>query len=121
MQKILIVDDDPNIRQVLTEIITVYGYQAISAESAKEAIALLAKEKINLIMLDIQMPDISGDQFLDFIRKKGFKTPVVVVSAHIDKEMARQLGAAGANGMIIKPFEVDRVIDVMNQALGIAM
>ena len=69
-------------------------------------------------MLDLQMPDISGDQFLDFIRKRGVKGPVVVVSAHVDKEVAQQLGKSGISGIVTKPFEVERVIDVMNRALG---
>ncbi len=119
MPLIMIVDDDSAVRQVLHEIVTVYGYQAIQAESATEAITQLTKEKVDLILLDLHMPDISGDQFLEFIRKKGFNTAVVVVSAHVDKEAARELGKLGIKGIITKPFEVERVIDVMNQALGI--
>ncbi len=119
MPLVLIVDDDFAIRDVLREIVTLYGYKATTADSAKEAMTILTKEKIDLIFLDMQMPDITGDQFLDFIRKKGFQTPVVVVSAHVDKEVARRLGAVGINGIITKPFLVERVIDVMNRALGI--
>ena len=119
MPHILIVDDDQSIRQLLSEIVSVYGYQATVAESAKEAISLMAKQKMDLVFLDLQMPDISGDQFLDFIRKRGFKTPVAVVSAHVDPDMARQLGRSGISGIVSKPFEVERVIDVMNDAMGI--
>ena len=119
MPHVLIVDDEPAIRQVLNEIVTIYGYQATMAESAKDAISVMAKQKVDLVLLDLQMPDITGDQFLDFIRKRGFKTPVVVVSAHVDKEMARQLGKVGISGIVYKPFEVERVIDVMNEAMGI--
>ncbi|MDP6039029.1 MAG: response regulator [Candidatus Latescibacteria bacterium] len=118
MPRVLIVDDDPSIRQVLHEIVTIYGYDCETAESAKEGISLLAQKRIDLVMLDLQMPDITGEQFLDFIRKKGIRTPVVVVSAHVDKDIAKKLGEIGINGIITKPFEVDRVIDVMNRALG---
>ena len=120
MPRILIVDDDMSIRQVLKEIVTVYGYTALMSDSARDAISMLAKEKVDLVLLDLRMPEISGEEFLDFIRKKGFKTPVVVVSAHVDKEMARSLGKMGISGIISKPFEVERVIDVMNRALGIS-
>ena len=118
MPRVLIVDDDQSIRQVLHEIVTVYGYECETAQSAKEAISMLTQKPIHLVMLDLQMPDISGDQFLSFIRKKGIRTPVVVVSAHVDKDMARQLGKAGISGIVTKPFEVERVIDVMDRALG---
>ncbi|MBT4140000.1 MAG: response regulator [Candidatus Latescibacteria bacterium] len=119
MPCVLIVDDELSIRQVLQEIVTVYGYEAQTAQSAKEALGILPKKKIDLIMLDLSMPDITGEKFLDFIRKQGFKTPVVVVSAHVDKEMAQTLGKMGISGIVTKPFEVERVIDVMNNALGI--
>lgn len=120
MPRILIVDDELSIRQVLEEIVTVYGYEAETAQSAKEALGILPNKKIDLVMLDLSMPDITGEKFLDFIRKQGFKTPVVVVSAHVDKGMAQQLGKIGISGIVTKPFEVERVIDVMNKALGIA-
>ena len=120
MPRILIVDDELSIRQVLQEIVTVYGYEAETAQSAKEALGILPKKKIDLVMLDLNMPDITGEKFLDFIRKQGFKTPVVVVSAHIDKGMAQYLGKVGISGIVTKPFEVERVIDVMNKALGVA-
>ncbi len=119
MPHILIVDDDQSIRQLLSEIVSIYGYRATAVESAKEAISLMTKQKMDLVLLDLQMPDISGDQFLSFIRKRGFKTPVVVVSAHADPDMARQLGKIGISGIVSKPFEVERVIDVMNDAMGI--
>ena len=117
MKRILIVDDDSSIRDVLSEIVTTYGYEAFLAQSAKEAVSTLTKGRIDAIFLDISMPDIRGDQLLDFLRKKGFKTPVVVISAHIDEEVERQLKAAGVEGILEKPFEVGDVIDEMEKAL----
>lgn len=120
MPRVLIVDDELSIRQILEEIVTLYGYEAITADSAKKALGILPNTRIDLVMLDLNMPNIAGEKFLDFIRKQGFKTPVVVVSAHVDKEIAQQLGRIGISGIVTKPFEVDRVIDVMNKALGIS-
>ena len=120
MQRVLIVDDDLSVRETLEEIVTLYGYEAVTAESAKEALGILPRKRIDLVLLDLRMPDITGEKFLDFIRKQGFKTPVVVVSAHVDKGMAQYLGKIGISGIVTKPFEVGRVIDVMNKALGIS-
>jgi CheY-like chemotaxis protein len=116
--QVLIVDDDPDVSDVLREIVDTYGYQAFVTNSAKEAAAILAKEKIRLILLDLAMPGITGDQFLEFIRKQGFQVPVVVVSAHVDEEREKSLRAAGISGIVKKPFEVGQVIDEMEKALG---
>ncbi len=117
MKRILIVDDDPSVRDVLGEIVTTYGYEALASESAKDAVATLAKGGIHLIFLDIAMPEVTGDRLLDFLRKKGFKTPVVVVSAHIEDEVREHMTEIGVSGMIEKPFEVADVIDEMERAL----
>ena len=115
--KVLIVDDDPAVSDVLSEIVTTYGYQAILASSAKEGVSLLAKGGIHLILLDLSMPEITGDQFLEFIRKRGMRVPVVVVSAHVDAEKVAALRASGISSVVVKPFEVSDVIDAMEQAL----
>ena len=117
MKRILIVDDDPSVRDVLGEIVTTFGYEALMAESAKEAVATLTKGGIHLIFLDIAMPEVTGDRLLDFLRKKGFKTPVVVVSAHVEDAVREHLTEIGVSGIIQKPFEVSDVIDEMERAL----
>ena len=117
MKHILIVDDDAAVRDVLTEIVSTFGYTPHPADSAKEAVATLMKGKIDLIFLDISMPEITGDQFLGFIRKKGIQTPVVVVSAHIDEQVEARMREAGISSVIEKPFEVADVIDLMEEAM----
>ncbi len=63
------------------------------------------------------MSKITGDQLLDFIRKKGFTTPVVFISAHIDEEAEARMRAAGISGVLEKPFEVSDAIDLMEAAM----
>jgi len=70
-----------------------------------------------VIFLDISMPEITGDQLLDFIRKKGVRTPVVVVSGHVEEEVEKRMRTAGISGILEKPFEVADVIDLMEAAL----
>ena len=117
MKHILIIDDDPSVRDVLAEIVATFGYEAHQVDSAKDAVSTLSTRKIDLIFLDISMPEITGDQLLGFIRKKGFQTPVVVISAHIDEEVERRMRESGISGMLEKPFEVADVIDQMEAAL----
>jgi len=117
MKHILIIDDDPAVRDVLNEIVATFGYDPHPVDSAKEAVSRLTKGRIDLIFLDISMPEITGDQLLEFIRKKGFQTPVVVISAHVDEAVEARLRAAGVSGILEKPFEVSDVIDLMEEAL----
>ena len=117
MTNILIVDDDPAVSEVLAEIVDTYGYKAILASSAKEAASVLVKGGIDLILLDLSMPEITGDQFLGFIRKRGFRVPVVVVSARVEPDKEAELRASGISGVVRKPFEVAEVIDEMERAL----
>ncbi|HAA75181.1 TPA: hypothetical protein DCE37_08690 [Candidatus Latescibacteria bacterium] len=113
MKRILIIGDDPSVLDVLQEILSTFGYSAHTVDSAKEAVSALSTERVDLIFQDISMPEITGGQLLDFIRKKGFQTPVVVISAHIEEEVEKRMRAAGVGGMIEKPFEVAEVLDVM--------
>ena len=117
MRRILIVDDEPAVVELLEEIITTYGDTALAASSAKEAVTLLTKERVHLILLDLSMPEITGEQFLDFIQKKGANVPVVVASANVDEEREKSLKEAGVKGIIRKPFEVGQVIDEIERAL----
>jgi CheY-like chemotaxis protein len=117
MKHIMIIDDDPAVRDVLREIVSTFGYTPHPVDSAKDAVAMLTKGRIDLIFLDISMPEITGDQLLEFIRKKGFQTPVVVVSAHVDEEVEKRMRASGISGIIQKPFEVAEVIDQMEEAM----
>lgn len=117
MKHILIIDDDAAVRDVLVEIVSTFGYQPHPVDSAKEAVSTLTKGKVDLIFLDISMPEITGDQLLEFIRKKGITIPVVVISAHIDEEVEKRMRASGVSGMLEKPFEVADVIDLMEAAM----
>ena len=117
MKHIMIIDDDAAIRDVLREIVSTFGYEPHPVDSAKEAVSMLTRGRIDLIFLDILMPEITGDQLLEFIRKKGVQAPVVVVSAHVEEEVEKRMRAAGISSILEKPFEVADVIDHMEEAL----
>ena len=78
---------------------------------------MLSRRKIDCNFLDISIPEIARDQLLDFILKKGFQTPVVVISAHVDEDVEKRMRAARINGILTKPFEVADVIDQMEEAM----
>lgn len=100
MKQILIVDDDLPIGNMLEEVLTKEGYRTRRAYSGSEALLVLAKEKPDLILLDLMLPGLSGEEVLKQI--KGI--PVIVLSAKLDMEHKAELLYDGAVDYVTKPF-----------------
>lgn len=100
MKQILIVDDDLPIGNMLEEVLTKERYRTRRAYSGSEALLVLAKEKPDLILLDLMLPGLSGEEVLKQI--KGI--PVIVLSAKLDMEHKAELLYAGAVDYVTKPF-----------------
>lgn len=100
MKKILIIDDDMHIGNMIAEMLTIEGYRILRAYSGTEALLVLAKERPDLILLDLMLPGLKGEEVLKEI--KGI--PVIVVSARIDIDTKVDLLLSGAADYITKPF-----------------
>ena len=114
--KILLVEDEENIRNLVTTMLEAAGYQAIIAESCQEAKILYGCYMPDLILLDLGLPDEDGMHLLEFIRKDSL-TPVIVLSARtneIDKIEALDLGA---NDYITKPYSAGELLARVRAAL----
>ena len=118
MKQILIVDDDHLVCKVLEEIVTMSGYKALVAHSAYAASKVISQEHVDLILLDLVMPGIRGTDFLRGIRRRGDKTPVLVISGSVQKDTARELLSSEISGIIIKPFHADRIKEDIRRVLG---
>jgi len=118
MAQILIVDDDLLTRDLLEGIVTNCGYAALTAESAFAASKVINAQDVDLILLDLFMPGLRGTEFLKAIRRRGLKTPVLVISARVGEETARELIGSDISGIVLKPFEADRVVAEIRKALG---
>ena len=105
-RKILIVDDDADLRESLTEQLALHDdFQTLSAGSAGTALELLKKEHIDLLVLDVGLPDIDGREVCKLARKNGFRGPIVMLTGQIsDADTILGLDA-GANDYIAKPFK----------------
>jgi len=114
---ILTIDDDPMVLKVLTAYLAA-EYDLRIANSAAEAMRLLDQFRPDLILLDIEMPDISGFEFLHTIKKKPkfMSTPVVIVSGHTEPEFAVHAEKMGANGLVAKPVDRDDLLKKINHA-----
>ena len=114
-RRILVVDDDPDIRQLLMDRLTAYGYRVDTAVDGREALRLVQQETFNGMILDIGMPDIDGIEVLQQLRKSHPGLPVVMVTASGSKERAIQALAIGARDYVLKPFEAAHLKDVIER------
>lgn len=106
---ILIVEDDVHINALLQEAITGAGYECTPAFSGTEASMLLSMKNFQLVLLDLMLPGISGEEVLRQIRTKS-STPVIVLTAKDDLDGKIQLLTSGADDYITKPFEIKEVL-----------
>lgn len=101
MNKILIVEDDISIHNILEELLKKEDYLTYNAYSGTEALLLLEKESVDLILLDLMLPAISGEEIIEKIKD----TPIIVLSAKISSEDKVNCLMSGANDYITKPFD----------------
>lgn len=103
MDRILIVEDDSNINQMIYEMFGKCGYECTSAFSGTEALLRMENSHFDLIILDLMLPGMPGDEVLRNIRKKS-KVPVIVLSAKDELDTKVDLLTLGANDYMTKPF-----------------
>ena len=103
---ILVVEDDPSVAQMLLDALGTWGYEVFLAKNGQEGLHVLTKQVVDGILLDINMPVMSGQTMLDELRWLGYQTPVVVMSGGLDVPALRQLVKEGAQAFAIKPFSL---------------
>ena len=114
-KRLLIVEDDKSIRETLREALVAEGYQVEVCKTGDEAEARVfsqfdTRKKIDLIVLDLMLPNLNGIELCRRVRKNNIKTPILVVSAK-DSESDRVLGLeVGADDYLIKPFGLNELI-----------
>jgi len=106
MKTILIVDDDLHIGTMVEEVLTKEGYGVLRAYSGTEAVLLLSQQKPDLVLLDLMLPGLSGEEVLPKI--KGI--PVIIVSAKVDVDNKVELLLSGAVDYITKPFHIKELL-----------
>lgn len=114
--KVLIVDDEPSIREVLQMSLRRSGWSPTAAPNFEEAARLLEREEFDLVLTDLQLPDGDGIEVLRLTREHWPETPVIVITAHGSADTAVAAMKLGAHDYLTKPFDIDELSIRIRQA-----
>jgi DNA-binding NtrC family response regulator len=115
--RILVVDDEESIRQVLAAILKEEGYEVDTAENGREAIRKSNENFYNMALLDIRLPDMEGTQLLSAIKETTPKMVKIIITGYPSLRNAMEALNNGADAYVLKPFEVRKVLDTIKESL----
>jgi DNA-binding NtrC family response regulator len=107
--RILVIDDEPILRESLKVALETSGYEVVTAKSGEEGLDLFHKETPDLVLLDHWLPGINGDEVLRRIKETGSEIPVIIMTAQGSIELAVNSMKMGAFDFLVKPFELDQI------------
>jgi DNA-binding response OmpR family regulator len=111
MPIVLIVDDEDGFRSVLTRRLQARGIQAFGVARGEEALEMLQTLSIDVVLLDIKMPGMSGVDVLRQMREQGCKAEVIVLSGHVFLDAAVEIMDFGVNDYLLKPCDTGELMD----------
>jgi CheY-like chemotaxis protein len=118
MKKIMVVDNEPDIVDLTRTVLELGGYQVVAAHSGEECLRLLEKENVDLVLLDIMMPGMSGWDVFNRINKKSTGIKVAFMSVlEISDKRKQVLIEEGLADYIMKPFDKDTLLDRVDKIL----
>jgi len=123
--KVLVIDDEPGVRELISEALSISEITAVQAADGLEALSFLRRERFDLLILDINMPKLDGLALLEKLRTEGMSVPVLMLSARADKADINQGLRIGADDYLTKPFSIEelvlRVKAIMRRSKGEAV
>jgi signal transduction histidine kinase len=117
--KILIVDDDETVCNSLKEFLSNHYSDITLAFGGRDAVRVLAKEKFDLMLLDLLMPDMSGGEVMDFIKREKLDVSIIVITGHSSTESAVAALRKGAHDYLQKPFSLEDLLSTVGTALRV--
>jgi two-component system chemotaxis response regulator CheY len=118
MAKVLLVDDAAFMRMRCAKVLTKLGHSVVEAENGVQAVDQFEKEKPDLILLDITMPEMDGIEALKAIKTRDPGAKVAMVSAMGQQSMVLEAIKSGAADFVLKPFDEDRLVAAVNKLLA---
>ncbi|WP_373888738.1 putative bifunctional diguanylate cyclase/phosphodiesterase [Massilia sp. ZL223] len=117
LPRLLLVDDEPRLLSSLYELLQGRGYRLVTASSGSEALAQLSRQRFDLVLLDLRLPDIGGHDIMDFINEKGIDAHVIVMSGEVGIDAAIGALKRGAYDYLRKPYSREELLTTVANAL----
>ena len=114
---VLIVEDDPNLREALCDTLHLAGYQVAAAADGASALEILDRQAVGMVVSDVQMPHMDGHSLLKRIRGRNPELPVVLMTAYGTVQKAVDAMRCGAADYLLKPFDADLLVDMVGRYL----
>jgi GAF domain-containing protein/FixJ family two-component response regulator len=117
-EKVLVVDDAQGVIDFLSDyVLRPNGYEVLSAVDGEGGLALALAQKPDLIILDLEMPKMSGMEVLEALKRRGVDVPVIIITFHGSETIAAQSFRMGVKNYITKPFKMEEILEAVEQAL----
>lgn len=116
--RILIVDDDEPLRDILVIVLEDRGYEILQASGGHEAASFLKRESVDLVISDVRMPDGDGIELLKSIRERNSKVPLVIVMTGYTDVSVDEIKRLGAQAVFYKPFNSKKLLSSVEQVLA---
>jgi len=115
--RILVVDDDANLRKTLSDILKIKGYGVVAAGSGAEGIAEAERTVVNVALIDLKLPDMSGIEVMEKIKASSPLTEAIILTGHASLDTAVEATNKGAFSYLLKPYEIDKLLRHIHRAL----
>ena len=116
MRRVLVVDDEENLRLVLRTLLRRHGYEVETAESGEDALGMVDSFGPDVVLTDVRMPKMGGLDLLTTLKAKGNEATVIVMSAYGNMDLALEAMKAGAYDYVQKPFKPDEIVLALRKA-----
>jgi two-component system, OmpR family, phosphate regulon sensor histidine kinase PhoR len=113
---ILVVDDEKPIRDGCERLLSARGYLVITAEDGRKSLEIIEKNPVDIMLLDLKMPGIAGEEILDIVRENYPHIPVIIITGHGTLDTAVECMKHGAYDFVAKPFQVEQFLATINRA-----
>lgn len=114
---ILAVDDEENIRNLITYTFEPYDFEVVTAENGKSAITILEHNPVDVIITDLLMPSMTGLALIREMKKRKNSIPIIIITAYGNTDMVKEIIAEGVFRLIEKPLDFETLVPIVNDAI----
>ena len=115
-ETVLVIDDEPSVADALRVILSDLGYQVVVGTSGRKALEELSKRRLDLAIIDVHLPDMSGLDVVRHLRRSHPNVTVIIITARYTPELAAESLSLGAGGVLAKPFSPSDLLTMIETA-----